>query len=162
MCLVGFRIVVIGWRVNHYENCCIKFRDGGDLSFRARCSLIDDHITSRFHLTGHVMSSDLISTEPLIESWEPNGPGGIRGHFTMSWRRSDGQFMTADASTNYQIDTTDEQTSILHRFINMKTVFNGNTLSKTQTVGLFSELPKNLWLANESDVKLLEEKLATR
>ena len=26
MCLVGFRIVVIGWRVNHYENCCIKDR----------------------------------------------------------------------------------------------------------------------------------------
>jgi hypothetical protein len=45
----------------------IKFRDGGELQFRARCTLEGDHITSRFHLRGAVHVPALVSIEPLIE-----------------------------------------------------------------------------------------------
>ena len=139
----------------------ITFRDGGDLSLRARCVLEGDHITSRFYLTGHVEVPELAGVEPLLESWEPNGPGGIRGHFTIAWRLQNGRgLVTADAESTYQIDTDEEQQGLLHRFVIMNSAVRGNTLRKTQTVGLFRELPKVLWLSGESDLQELESQLS--
>jgi len=79
----------------------------------------------------------------------------------MAWRTKSGGIVAADASTNYQIDTTDEQEGMLHRFIFMRSVCKGKSLKKAQSVGLFRELPTALWLANHADEKALEAKLAT-
>jgi hypothetical protein len=135
----------------------LRFRDGGELNFRATCTLKDDHIHSRFHLSGHVHASGLQSVEPIVESWEAYGPGGIRGHFTIAWRTKTGLLLVADASTTYQIETDQVQDGMLHRFILMRTTIDGKRIHKVQTVGLFRELPKSLWVREAEAVSKTEE-----
>jgi hypothetical protein len=79
----------------------------------------------------------------------------------MAWRIKGGGIATVDASTSYQIDTEEEQDGMLHRFVLMKSVCRGKSLKKAQSVGLFRELPKALWLATDADLRTLDTHLAT-
>lgn len=140
----------------------VTFREGGELRFRASCMLKGGHITSKLHLVGQVEVPELTSAEPLVESWEPNGPGGVLGHFTISWRRDDGSVVTADADSNYQIyDEDATQDGILHRFIQVRSAVDSNTLHQMQTAGLFSELPKSLWIPDDAKRQVVERDMAS-
>lgn len=140
----------------------LRFREGGELRFRASCMRRGTHIESKFHLVGQVEVPALHSEEPFIETWEPNGPGGILGTFTISWRTDDGNVVTAEAETSYQIHESDAtQDGILHRFILTRTAVDGNALHQVQTAGLFRDLPKSLWIPDPAKLRNLEEQLNT-
>jgi hypothetical protein len=47
MCLAGFRIVVIGWRVNHYENRCSIENDTVSISYGAKHKWHADQVKTK-------------------------------------------------------------------------------------------------------------------
>jgi len=119
----------------------LRFRDGGSLVLAATCSLADTVMISQFRLDGELHHPELRNVEPLIESWEPHGPGRVRGHFAISWRTRSGVFVTADAFTDYEVDTEEEQADILHRMVTIDSRIEGHTLRKEQYSVLFRRLP---------------------
>jgi hypothetical protein len=131
----------------------LTIRDGGQLTQMATVSLSEDGIHSHFHLTGWIPKiSELIGIEPVVESWEPNGPGGLRGHFVIAWKTESGRLVTGDAVSSYQIGTDSEQKGLLHRLIFMRTLIDPKNpkLREIQTEGLFASLPMKLWIPDDS------------
>lgn len=118
----------------------IRFRTGHQFTLQADCALDGDALRSLFQVVGTVPHESLGPLEPLVERWEPNGPGKIRGSFTAAWRKSSGDFLTADVSTAYVIDTDEVQQEILHRFVQMRTIVDGSKVEKVQDVVLFRDL----------------------
>jgi hypothetical protein len=137
--------------VSYQYRRTLKLREGGEITQRAAISVRENRIESRMHLTGSARVPKLTSIEPVVESWEPNGPGGIRGHFAIGWTTEKGFLVVGDAYTSYQIDVTREQSGLLHRFIVMRTLLHAsrNRLREIQTEGLFSTLPFKLWIPDE-------------
>jgi hypothetical protein len=118
----------------------IKFRTGEVLILEADCKLDGDKLISNFELQGSSPLGDTHSIEPLIESWEPVGPGKVRGHFTAAWKNKTGGFIVADATTDYRIEAQDEQSDFLHRYVAITSSAKGNRLFKKQDVRLFKQL----------------------
>jgi hypothetical protein len=129
----------------------LKLREGGEIQQRAAITYGKDGLESQFYLTGYARVPKLTGVEPVVESWEPNGPGGIRGHFAIAWTTEKGFLVVGDANSSYQIDTTHEQAGLLHRFIIMRTLLHASMprLREVQTEGLFSILPFELWVPDE-------------
>jgi Green fluorescent protein len=125
----------------------IKFNSGHRLYLRAECDLCNRVLKSRFSITGAVPRVAISPLEPLVESWRPAGPGRIRGEFGAAWRKVDGDYLTADVLTDYEVDTNEQQENVLHRFVRMRTTVNGNEVRKSQKVMLFRELPPSVALA---------------
>ena len=134
-----------------------KLRDGGELYCRTQIKLKGNSIKTKFHLTGWCNVPELVDMEPVVESWEPYGEGGLRGHFTISFKTKDGSLITGDTFTNYQIDANKSQVGVLHRFIIMKTIIKGKSLREIQTEGLFHHLPKSLWIKDAKELKDIEK-----
>ena len=129
----------------------LKLRDGGEVSQRATIMVHEDRIESRMHLSGSAHVPKLTAVEPVVESWEPYGPGGIRGHFAIAWTTVKGFLVVGDAFSTYQVDSTHEQSGLLHRFISMRTVLHATQprLREIQTEGLFSVLSPRLWIPDD-------------
>lgn len=140
----------------------LKLRDGGEITQRATVLLREDGLSSRFHLTGSARVPKLTGVEPVVESWEPDGSGGIRGHFTIAWTTEKGFLVVGDAYTSYQINTTHEQSGLLHRFIVMQTLLHDSQprLREIQTEGLFSMLPFRTWIPNDERRNTLQQEFA--
>lgn len=142
----------------------LKLRDGGELNQRATVSVRKDGIDSRFHLTGWIPPiAGLTGVEPVVESWEPHGPGGIRGHFTIAWATTSGPLVVGDAFSTYQIATDGEQKGLLHRLIFMRTVLNNarTKLREIQTEGVFATLPMKLWIPDDKRRTEFEKSFST-
>jgi hypothetical protein len=118
----------------------IRFRTEHQLTLQADCTLDGEALRSRFDVVGTVPHESLGPLEPLVERWEPDGPGRIRGAFTAAWRKPNGEFLTADVTSAYDIDTDDMQPEILHRFVQMRTLVDGFKVEKIQDVLLFRDL----------------------
>lgn len=143
----------------------LVIRDGGELNQVAKVSISKEGINSRFHLTGWIPDlCGLTDIEPVVESWEPLGPGGIRGHFTITWKTASGALVTGDAFSNYQIETDVEQIGLLHRLIFMRTIVDAERgkLREIQTEGLFATLPMSLWIPDEARREKLAEAFAAK
>lgn len=142
----------------------LQLRDGGELNQRATVTVRNNRIDSRFHLTGWIPAiTGLTGVEPVVESWEPHGPGGIRGHFTIGWTTATGGLVVGNAFSTYQIDTDHQQNGLLHRFISMRTVLNKskNKLREIQTEGAFTTLPTKLWIPDEKRRNEFEKSFST-
>jgi hypothetical protein len=121
-------------------NRTLRFRSGEVLVLDTNCKLDGNRLLSDFRLQGSSPLADVYSIDPLVESWEPAGPGRIRGHFTAAWRRKTGGLVVADAVTDYRIDTSEEQQEFLHRYIAITSSVEGGHLFKKQDVRLFKQL----------------------
>lgn len=118
----------------------IGFRTGDQFTLRADCVLAGNSLKTRFEVVGTVPCEALGPLEPLVERWEPDGPGKVRGSFAAAWRNSNGSYLTADVTTAYVIETDEIQQAILHRFVQMRTLVDGSSVKKVQDVILFRDL----------------------
>lgn len=126
----------------------LRLRDGmGEVHQRASIRVQGNRIESKMHLRGTARTPKLVGIEPVVESWEPDGPGGIRGHFAIGWRTDGGSYVMGDATSRYHIATADRQPGVMHRFILMTTLMHDKLprLREVQTEGLFHTLPM-LWV----------------
>ena len=131
---------IFSGRSYSYERS-IAFREGGELKLHASCTIDADRLTSTFRLMGHAELPELEGIDPLVESWEPVGPGRIRGQFTAAWPTPVGPVVAADVSTDYRIETDDVQAGLVHRFVTMSSHCSGSELRKVQHVRLFRRWP---------------------
>jgi hypothetical protein len=137
----------------------LHLRDGGEITQRTKIRVDGDETESHMHLRGWANVPTLAQVEPVVESWEPDGPGGIRGHFTIGWTTPEGDMVTGDTYTTYQIDTGKVLPGMLHRFIYMKTLVDTpqGILREVQTEGLCRSLPWDLWIRDSSARSNLED-----
>ncbi len=140
----------------------LRLRDGGEITQRTTIRVDGDDTESHMHLRGWANVPTLAQVEPVVESWEPDGPGGIRGHFTIGWATPEGETVTGDTYTTYQIDTGKTLPGMLHRFIYMKTLVDASqgVLREVQTEGLCRSLPWDLWIRDSSAREDLETEFA--
>lgn len=140
----------------------LKLRDGGEITQRTTIRVDGGNTESHMHLRGWANVPTLRQVEPVVESWEPDGPGGIRGHFTIGWTTPEGDLVTGDTFTSYQIDSTKELPGVLHRFIYMKTLVDAGRgiLREVQTEGMCRSLPWNLWIEDDAARAALEQEFA--
>jgi hypothetical protein len=68
---------------------------GGDLQVR--------YVEGDFEVNAQVDAPELVSIEPLVETFEPAGEGRIKSTFKVVWRTADGGTFTADADNVYKL-----------------------------------------------------------
>jgi hypothetical protein len=118
----------------------IAFRTGERIQLAAECDLSDGTLRSRFTVSGDLPHESPAPLEPLIESWIPAGEGRIRGTFTAAWKRLDGQYLVADVTTDYDVDTLMSQQQTLHRYVRISTACKNGRVEKRQDVFLFRDI----------------------
>jgi Green fluorescent protein len=91
-----------------------------------------------FHVTGEVDVPRLVSIEPTIEAWIPDGPGKIDGHFTMVWKTEDGTYLKGEASTQYELLTSECLQGVHYRDIRIDITGIEGVLSQYERIVLFT------------------------
>lgn len=123
-----------------------------ELSFRneclgvlsAQCKLDGRHLRSKFHLSGTFPVASLSSVEPLVETWESDYLGQIKGRFSAAWITPMREQVIAHAESTYSIARpVSEAIQLMHRFIEIKSVLRGMRLSLTQHSFTFRRLTKS-------------------
>jgi hypothetical protein len=115
----------------------LDLREHGHLTCDYRVERAGDTLASSFDLQGTVNVPELVSVEPTVETWIPNGPGRIAGNFVMSWLARDGSRVIGDGVTQYKLPTKSELSSVHFRDIRIKTVVLGGTLNQYESIVLF-------------------------
>jgi hypothetical protein len=99
----------------------------------------DEHgLKSTFDLSGRVDVPPLVSVFPAIESWVPNGPGRISGHFTMTWLTEDGKYIKGEAETRYRLRPDLVLPSVHYRDIRIVFDADNRKLDQHEQIVLFS------------------------
>lgn len=117
----------------------------GKLEYQAECKLQvqDDRETfleSSFELTATLEVPKLIASEPVVETWVPNGRNVILGIFTIGWRTEAGCFVVGHAQTHYSLPGKGpELRGIRHRFIRLENQIQGATMVVHQQSMLLGE-----------------------
>jgi len=124
----------------------LNLGEHGRLSCEYRIERSGDSLASTFELSGEVNVPELVTIEPTIETWVPNGPGKIAGSFVMSWLGRDGSRVIGEGSTEYRLPTTAVLAGVHYRDIRIKTVVLGGTLNQYESIVLFGpdQLAKRL------------------
>ena len=95
-------------------------------------------LESKFTVNGNVNVPRLVSVEPTVETWVPNGTNRILGHFVMSWPAEDGSRVAAIARSNYEIlGDSIEIIGTQHRWIEIEARGNLWNFSRRQRSTLF-------------------------
>jgi hypothetical protein len=116
------------------------FNNGGQLDMTAQCEVADDHLSSIFTVTGNLDCPALLGSEPIIETWEPIANNNLSGLFRITWKTATGEYLSADAHSIYSPQNSVESLPILHRYIEIESVLENNTLSLRQDSKLFHRL----------------------
>jgi len=118
----------------------LRFRTGEELLLNANCRIKGNLLESDFQVSGTSPVANVESLEPLVESWEPEGSGRIKGAFTAIWRKAEGGFVIADTLSNYYIDTTLSQDGLLQRYVAVTSRIHDDRLMKRQECLLFKRI----------------------
>lgn len=118
----------------------VEFRSGEQFDLSVECGLQGGRMASAFDIVGEVPLEEASPLEPLVEMWEPDGPGRIHGFFRALWKCGNAGFIAANVDTHYEIDTSAQQPEILHRFVRMHTTVEKLHVHKVQDVLLFRDL----------------------
>lgn len=89
----------------------LRFENGGKLDTISKVTYHGsrggefrvDHVEGDFEVNGKVDAPELVSVDPLVETFEPAGEGQIKSTFKIVWRTSDGGTFTADADNVYRL-----------------------------------------------------------
>jgi hypothetical protein len=82
----------------------LTFQSGGELRLNTVCTYANDRLVSSFDVVGVAHTPELVSADPIIESWEFVRPGLLRGHFEIVWNAFDGSRFIADAKSEYEYE----------------------------------------------------------
>jgi Green fluorescent protein len=125
---------------SYHYNRALAFRQGGNLTMTAKCSLIGEHLDSEFTLVGDVPRAELDEVEPLVEVWEPIGNHEIAGQFRIAWKKSGKLVISADAKSQYHPGNSTELMPILHRYISIVAKLESCRFSLKQKSLIFHQL----------------------
>jgi hypothetical protein len=89
----------------------LRFDNGGKLDTVSKVSYHGSkgeefrvqHVEGDFKVDGNVEAPELVSVEPLVETFEPAGPGRIKSTFRIVWRTADGGEFAAQAENEYRL-----------------------------------------------------------
>lgn len=89
----------------------LRFDNGGTLDTVSKVSYHGSkgeefrvqHVEGDFKVDGTVEAPELASVDPLVETFEPAGPGRIKSTFRIVWRTNDGGEFTANADNEYRL-----------------------------------------------------------
>ena len=89
----------------------LRFENGGKLDTVSKVTYHGSkgeefrvqHVEGDFKVEGNVEAPELVSVEPLVETFEPAGPGRIKSTFRIVWRTTDGGEFAADADNEYRL-----------------------------------------------------------
>ena len=62
-------------------------------------------LMASFEIEGQLELPELSAIDSTVETWVPDGPGSVLGHFTMCWHAEDGTRIKGEAETHYRIPT---------------------------------------------------------
>ncbi len=94
----------------------LRFESGGTLDTVSKVSYHGSrgdqfevqHVEGDFEVKGNVEAPELVSVDPLVETFEPAGPGQIKSTFRIVWRTNDGATFTAEADNVYRLKHKEE------------------------------------------------------
>jgi Green fluorescent protein len=119
----------------------LNFNNGGVIEMSADCQLNNDILTSVFTVTGNIIADETIcNSEPIIEVWQPTKENDLSGLFRITWKTDEGNYLSADAHSIYQPSGVTQDLPILHRYIEISSVVEGDKLSLLQNSRLFHKL----------------------
>ena len=89
----------------------LRFDNGGKLDTVSKVSYHGSkgeefrvqHVEGDFKVDGNVDAPELVSVEPLVETFEPAGQGRIKSTFRIVWRTADGGEFAAQAENEYRL-----------------------------------------------------------
>lgn len=94
----------------------LDFGKMGSLELTSDVRILDNNLTSDFTINGNIKTPEILSIEPLSESWTPK-ENSIEGFFRYGCRTKNGDVFYADAKSEYFIGKHLDKT--LHRFIDL-------------------------------------------
>lgn len=94
-------------------------------------------LLASFHVKGKVDVPELSSIEPTIETWVPDGPGRIRGHFSMPWVGADSHRLVGEASTIYTLPGGANLPHTQYRYIAIDVASSPTDLRQSERIVLF-------------------------
>jgi hypothetical protein len=110
----------------------------GELTTKYKVQRVDTGIKATFDMNGKVDLPQLVSVIPTIETWIPNGPGNILGHFTMVWKAQDGTYVKGEADTEYNLRSKKSLEEVEYRNIEINFNCYGDRLKHDEQVSLFT------------------------
>jgi hypothetical protein len=116
--------------------------DCGGLKADYRVSpLVDGRRLAEFDITGTTNAPEVSSLVPSFEVWVPEGPGIIRGHFSMVWKtRADG-YMKGEIESEYRLPTDRILPQVHYRRIVFSLDVQQQGLRQAETITLFTPEP---------------------
>jgi hypothetical protein len=89
----------------------LTFENGGKLDTISKVTYHGDrggdfhvrHVEGDFEVHGQVEAPELVGVDPLVETFEPAGPGRINSTFRIVWRTADGGQFAATAKNVYRL-----------------------------------------------------------
>ena len=89
----------------------LRFESGGQLDTLSKVTYHGpkgdefhvQHVEGDFEVDGNVEAPELVSVDPLVELFEPDGPGQIKSTFRIVWRTKDGETFGANAENAYHL-----------------------------------------------------------
>lgn len=119
----------------------LNFSNGGRIEMFADCVLSENQLISKFTVNGSLFIEERIeNSEPLIEVWEPTKENVLSGLFRITWKTKNGNYLSADARSEYFPLGVTQQLPILHRYIEIESVEENNLFSLSQKSFLFHRL----------------------
>lgn len=114
---------------NYQYQRSISFSTGESLHLNTSVTKDRNRLNSIFEINGFCPMESLKKTSPLIEKWSKRDTKEIGGNFTMSWKKSDGTFVKAQAESRYLTSEAKPFERELVRYIEIV----GNTSAKGST-----------------------------
>jgi hypothetical protein len=134
-------------------------RDCGNLTSTYSVDKNGSSLSSTFNIEGKLDLPELKSINTTIETWVPNGPGSILGHFTMCWRAEDGSLIKGEADTVYEIPTNIELKTTQFREILIDFKANQNHLEQKERIILFTDELLKSWTTPNKPEKYIKPSL---
>lgn len=94
----------------------LRFESGGRLDTVSKVTYLGpkgdefhvQQVKGDFEVNGNVEAPELVSVDPLVETFEPDGKGQIKSTFRIVWRTKDGGTFEADANNVYHLNHKQE------------------------------------------------------
>lgn len=102
-------------------------------------------LMATFDIEGKLKLPDICAIDSTVETWVPDGPGSVLGHFTMCWHAEDGSRIKGEAETHYQIPTISALKSTQFREILINFRADRKHLEQQERIVLFNDDLLKTW-----------------
>ena len=125
----------------------LRFENGGKLDTVSKVTYHGSkgeefrvqHVEGDFKVDGNVEAPELVSVEPLVETFEPAGPGRIKSTFRIVWRTKDGGEFAADADNEYRLKHKQELPFKHQRRIELDAQFGPDRIRQSERLTISPE-----------------------